>query len=191
LARKRQAIRCKAVKADGSPCGCYAISGGDLCAWHGGRRKAVKRAAVERVVTAQAVELAGRYVPGSVGASVDVPAALAAIIVELRSFAGFMGERLAEFTADEWRYDHPDRPAILAEVKLYQRALDQAGRILVDVGRLGIEAAITSQAAHLERGRAESVVRAFDAATAGLPAEQRHQLAVVFAAILLTGGPPG
>ncbi len=188
MARKRQARRCKAVKSDGTHCKGWAITGGDLCSWHCAP-KAVKRAVAERVATAKAAELVGRYVPGSVGAPVDVPAALAAIIVELRSFASFMGERLAEFTADEWRYDHPDRPAILAEVRLYQKALDQAGRILVDVGRLGIEAAIVSQASKLERARAEQVVRAFDLAVAGLPEEQRRTVTNYFAAALMLGEP--
>ncbi len=191
MARKRQAIKCKAIKENGEPCGGWAITGGTVCSWHGGQTMAVKNKAAERVATAQAAELAARYVPGSVGAPVDVPAQLAGVITELRSFSRFMGERLAEFTAEEWHYSHPDRPAILAEIKVYQHALDQAGRILIDVGRLGIEAAIAKQASRLERARAESVVAAFDTATAGLPDELRRQLAVVFAAVLLTGGPPG
>ena len=188
MAKKRQAVRCKAVKADGSQCRGWAITGGELCKWHGAP-KAVRRAAAERVATAKAVQLAARYVPGSAGTPVDVPAQLAAIIAELRSFASFMGERLAEFTAEEWRYDHPDRPAILQEIRLYQRALDQAGRILVDVGRLGIEAAIVGQASKLERARAEQVVRAFDLATAGLPDEQRRAVTGYFVGALLLGEP--
>jgi hypothetical protein len=187
MARKRQARRCKATKANGEPCGGWAITGGTVCARHGGQYKAVKRAAAERVATGKAIELAARYVPGSAGTPVDVPAALAAVIGEIRSFAQFMGQRLAEFTEAEWHYTHPDRAAILAEVRVYQKALDQAGRILIDVGRLGIEAAIAKQASQLERARAESIIAAFDAATAGLPDEQRHQLKIVFAGGLLLG----
>jgi hypothetical protein len=188
MARKRQAIKCKATKENGDRCKGWAITGGDLCSWHGGRRKAVKRAAAERVAEAKAADLVARYVPGSVGTPVDVPASLAAIITELRGFASFLGERLAELTGAEWHYSHPDRAAIRAEIGLYQRALDQAGRVLVDVGRLGLEAAIVQQAAFLERARAESVIRAFDAATAGLPDELRRQVGIVFATTLLAPG---
>ncbi len=179
-------VTCTAIaKSTGKRCGRAPLKGSKVCIMHGASAGQVRRKAADRVATAEAIDVVGRYVPGSVGTPVDVPAALAAIIGELRAFSAFMGQRMAELTASEWRYDHPDRPAIRAEVALYTRALDQAARILVDIGRLGVEAAIAKQASQIERARAESITSAFHTAAAGLPDEQRHQLAVVFAATLL------
>jgi hypothetical protein len=150
------------------------MTGQEVCGRCGGKSPQAKRAAARRVTEAKALEVVARYAPNG-GQAVDVPAALAAIISEIRGFAAFMGERLAAFTADEWHYSHPDRDKILAEVRVYERAIDRAGRILVEVGRLGVEAAIAGVAERLERGRAERIVAAFEAAVAAMPDDLRRE----------------
>jgi len=154
---KRRALKCKGHKPDGTACANYAMAGQEVCGRCGGKSPQAKRKAAERITEAKALQVVGRYSPNG-GTSADVPQALAAIIAEIRGFAAFMGQRLAEFTAEEWHYTHPDRDKILAEVHVYERAIERAGRILVDVGRLGIEAAIVGQQERLERARAERIV---------------------------------
>jgi hypothetical protein len=168
MVAKRRALRCKGHRPDGSPCPNYAMAGQEVCSRCGGKSPQAKRKAAERITEAKAVEVFRRYSPDG-GAPADVPQALAAILAEIRHFAAFMGDRLAEFTAEEWHYSHPDRDKILAEVRVYERAIERAGRILVDIGRLGIEAAIVEQQGRLERARAERIVAAFDAVVASLP----------------------
>lgn len=45
MARVRQARRCQAHRADGEPCGAYAITGGYVCRVHGGASGRVRHAA--------------------------------------------------------------------------------------------------------------------------------------------------
>ena len=52
MARKRQARRCKARRSDGQPCRAYAITGGVVCAAHGGRAPRVRQEARVRHVRA-------------------------------------------------------------------------------------------------------------------------------------------
>jgi hypothetical protein len=50
VARKRQARRCEARRSDGQPCGAFAITGGWVCAAHGGSARRVRHAARARQV---------------------------------------------------------------------------------------------------------------------------------------------
>jgi hypothetical protein len=154
-----------------------ASHGSNVCTSHGAAAPQVRARAAERVAEAQAIELLGRYSPNGDRAPVDVPGSLAAIISEIRAFAVFMGDRLAEFTAAEWHYSHPDRYKILAEVRVYERAVERAGKILIEVGRLGVEAAVAGQAERLERARAERIVEGVQAGLdyMGLTLEQRKR----------------
>jgi hypothetical protein len=163
------------------------MNGQQVCGSHGGRTGQAKAAAARRVTAAKTVAVFERYSPNGHQVPADVPHALAAIIAEIRAFASFMGDRLAEFTAAEWHYSHPDRDKIRAEIVLYERALDRAGRILVDVGRLGIEAKIAGQLERLERSRAERIVEGFEIAldTLQLDEEQREKVPGVLSALLL------
>lgn len=52
MARKRQARRCKARRSDGQPCRAYAITGGVVCAAHGGSAAHVRYQARLRQVRA-------------------------------------------------------------------------------------------------------------------------------------------
>jgi hypothetical protein len=185
---KRRALKCKGHKPDSSPCPNYAMAGQEVCGRCGGKSPQAKRKAAERITEARAIEVFRRYSPNE-GDPVDVPQALAAIIAEIRHFAAFMGDRLAEFTEEEWHYSHPHRDKILDEIKLYERAIDRAGRILVDVGRLGIEAAIAGQQGRLERARAERIVTDFETVLGTLPlsGEERDRAHGMMAYLLMAG----
>lgn len=64
-------------------------------------------------------------------------------------------------------------------VVLYERALDRAGRFLLDLAKLGIEAAIADQADRLERRRAQRIVDGFSAALDTLDLDERQRDEVV------------
>jgi hypothetical protein len=53
VARNRQALRCSARRTDGQPCGAYAITGGTVCAAHGGSAPAVRASAELRYWSAR------------------------------------------------------------------------------------------------------------------------------------------
>jgi hypothetical protein len=50
----RWAIRCRAHRGDGSPCGRWAIRGGYVCPKHGGASPQARRKARERLIEATA-----------------------------------------------------------------------------------------------------------------------------------------
>jgi hypothetical protein len=104
---------------------------------HGGAAGQVQAAAARRVAEAAALVMYEAYSPAPNGdGPVDVAAELLRLVAEVRRFADFTGGRVAALTAGEWR---PDEPRAAAEVALYERALDRAGRVLAEVGRLGLE----------------------------------------------------
>jgi hypothetical protein len=92
------------------------------------------------VAEAQALAMYERYTPDGHGSNghgpVDVLAELGRLVAEVRRFADFTGARVAALTAGDWR---PDEPRAAAELALYERALDRAGRLLTEVTRLGLE----------------------------------------------------
>jgi hypothetical protein len=171
------------AKATGGPCRNYPEPGGRVCWLHGGRAPQARRKAAERVVEAKALEVYQRYAPDGDG-PVDVLAELAHLVAVVTRFARFAETRLAALGEDDWQ---PGNPELLAEVRMFERAQEAAGRLLVDVARLGIEAAVTSQAERLERSRAGRIVEAFEVAVGALDLSdgQRGRAGAAMAALLL------
>jgi hypothetical protein len=98
VARNRQALRCSARRTDGQPCGAYAITGGTVCAAHGGSAPAVRASAQLRYWSARtgyAFDTAYKRWRGEVR-EWQVPRVLAA--------AGVLGISPAEVTEFELGY---------------------------------------------------------------------------------------
>ncbi|MET8862288.1 hypothetical protein ABZW11_04935 [Nonomuraea sp. NPDC004580] len=61
-------------------------------------------------------------------------------------------ERVAQLSEEQWRHtDDRGGEQLRAEIALYERALDRAGRVLADIARLRIDerlTAITEEQAH-------------------------------------------
>jgi hypothetical protein len=187
---KRQ---CRATAAGtGERCRLPPIIGGFTCHKHGSSARQVKAAAARRVTEAKALAVWQAYSPNGEARPVDVLAELAHLVAVVTGFARFAEARLAALGEDDWQPDNPAREAVMAEVRMFERAQEAAGRILVDVAKLGIEAAVVSQAERLERSRAERIVEAFEVALGvlDLPAGQRARAGAAMAAMLLhlTGG---
>lgn len=149
------------AKTTGGPCRNYPAPGGRVCWLHGGRAPQVRRKAAERVAQARAVEVYQRYASPDGDGPVDVVAELVHLVAVVTGFARFAETRLAALGEGDWQ---PGNEATAAEVHMFERAQEAAGRLLVDVARLGIEAQITSAAERLERARADRIVEAFRAA---------------------------
>ncbi len=53
MTSKRPALRCRAMRTNGNPCGNYAMVGARVCHAHGGRAPQVRGAALRRLQTAE------------------------------------------------------------------------------------------------------------------------------------------
>ena len=126
--------RCVATASGtGERCRKAAIRGGTVCGTHGGSVGRVKGAAQRREAESAALAAYSRYSPNGDGQGVDVVAALTELAAEVRRFADWTGARVEAMTSAAWT---PDDPRAAAEFGLYERALDRAGKLLADMGRL-------------------------------------------------------
>ena len=109
------------------------------CKLHGGATRTHSVWAKRRLVEQEARELMEKYAPAA--APVEDPLnELLAVAGEIRAFKDFLGERVAEMRAEEWRFgDAKGTEQLRAEIALYERALDRTARVLGDLARLGIE----------------------------------------------------
>jgi hypothetical protein len=132
---KRQCVR--TVLATGERCRNAPIKGGTVCHKHGGSAPQVKAAAARRVAEGKALAKFERYSPNGRSAEpVDVLAELAVLVREVTAFKDFAADRLRALTADDWRAADA---GVAAEVAMFERAADHAGRLLTDVARLGLQ----------------------------------------------------
>ena len=152
MARKRQARKCAAHCTDGRPCRGYAVAGGAVCAAHGGRVPQVKAAAARRVAEAAAHAAYQRYSRNG-DRPVDVLAQLEHLVGVVTHFAGFAESRVAALGEDAWRLDNPARDQILAEIRMFERAQQAAGRLLTDVVRLDLYGRQVAQAKQIATWR--------------------------------------
>lgn len=175
-------------KRTGQRCKRAPVIGGTTCWVHGGAAGQVQRKAAERVAEARALATFEHYSPTGRGPEpVDVLAELAVLVREVTAFKDFMADRLRALTADDWRAADA---GVAAEVALFERAADRAGRLLVDVSRLGIEdleRRASDKRALLERARAERIVTGFEEALSmlDLTDRQRERVPGLLASLLL------
>jgi hypothetical protein len=122
----------------GHRCHQSARQGTNVCGSHGAAAGQVRAAAQRRVAEAGALALWQRYSANGDGpAPVDVAVELSRLVAEVRRFADFTGARVEALSRGAWR---PDDPRAAAEVALYTGALAEARKLLLGVGRLGLEA---------------------------------------------------
>ncbi len=128
--------RCTAHKRDGQRCRRSAVRGSTVCFSHGGAAPQVKLAAARREADAAAAATLERWTPPANGTPVDVFGELGNLAARLVSFCDFATARLAALDGDAWA----ERSEVTeAEVRMFQVASAQAGRVLDSVARLGLE----------------------------------------------------
>jgi hypothetical protein len=116
----------------------FAMPGATVCRLHGGLAPQVQRKAAERVIEEHARQVAKAYAVEHIDIS-DPIGALMQLAAEVVGFKNFIAERVTELRTEEWRYGTLGGEQLRAEVAVYERAMDRAGRLLVDINRLGLE----------------------------------------------------
>lgn len=134
MAKRRQARKCTGRRTDGNPCGNYAVNGATVCAAHGGRAPQVKAKARENLAEERLERLLYRYQAEPCASPLEALQRLAGRALALEQA---IGEKVNELTAIRYENDHGEQ--LRAEVAVLERAMDRAGRLLVDIAKLNIE----------------------------------------------------
>lgn len=176
-------IPCKgrSTSRGGAPCDAYAVHGATVCSAHGGRAPQVIAAAQRRLAEAKVTQTLSRQLGPIKAVPVrDTLGRLSQLAGEMDAWKLVVGERVAELR-ELGDGDGRVRP----EVLIFERALKNLGRLLVDIGRLDLD----ERMARLDRATAQAMADLFDRAMvrAGLsPAVQqgvREAFAVEVAAL--------
>jgi hypothetical protein len=131
-------MRCTARRTDGEPCGNHAIKGGTVCRYHGGSAPQVQAAAKQRLAEAEARKAMERYTPDRKPMENPVEALLS-LASEIEGWRDYLAARVSELEQADWRRDHRAGEQLNAMISLYERSLDRAAKVLVDLGKLGIQ----------------------------------------------------
>ena len=158
--------RCTArSRRSGERCGRAATPGTNVCASHGSKAPAVRRAAARRVAQAAAEQAVQRTVADR------GPLSLSDVYAELLSTAGtvvawrdLLTARLDELDGRLTYTDGGGTERVKADVQLFTRALDQATRTLELIGRLDLD----SRTAALSRRQGEAIAGVIRQVLAGV-----------------------
>lgn len=145
--------RCTAHNRQGDRCGRAATPGTNVCANHGSKIPAVRRAAARRVAQNDAEKAVRRTVADR------GPLTLAEVYGELLATAGtvvawrdLLTDRLAELPSFSY-VDRNGVERIRGDIVLFQKTLDQATRTLELIGRLDLD----SRSAALSKRQGEAI----------------------------------
>ncbi len=119
----------------GRACGNYPIHGSSVCRYHGGAAPRVKNAAAVRVVEEKVRRKLGRVTSLPVENPLEELSELAG---KAKAWMATCEEHMAEL--ERLRYSTEGGEHIRGEVVLFERAVEQCRKILVDVARLDIDA---------------------------------------------------
>jgi hypothetical protein len=94
-------------------------------------------AAARRVAEGKVLAAYERHLPNGDGpAPVDVLGELGRLVAEVTRFKDFAATRIEALSGEQWAAHDP---ATAAEVAMFERACDRAGRLLVDIARFGLD----------------------------------------------------
>lgn len=130
-------VTCSATaKSTGQRCRRAPLKGSSVCLVHGASAGQVRAAAARRVTEAKVLAVYEKFVPNGHG-PVDVVAELERLVAKVVGFSDFATARIEALTSQQWaEFD----PRTQAEIALFQQVLRDAGRLLTEVARLGLDA---------------------------------------------------
>lgn len=129
-------VTCSATaKSTGERCRRAPLKGSSVCVVHGGSAPQVRVAAARRLGEAQALAVYEKFSPNCTS-PVDVVAELGRLLERVTSFADFAAARIEALTGEQWA---AFSPRTAAEVDMFRRALRDAGRLLTETARLGLD----------------------------------------------------
>jgi hypothetical protein len=98
----------------------------------------VRRKAAQRLAEAEAHKAVAKYAPDREPMAKPVEALLS-LASEIEGWREYLAVRVGELEQADWRRDHRAGEQLHATIALYERSMDRAARILVDLGKLGIQ----------------------------------------------------
>lgn len=178
---------CAAHRRDGLPCTQRALAGQRVCRMHGGKTPGALAKGRENMLVAK---VAGQVAELGFEPVTDPLAAYAEHVGEVLAFRDLCRQQLNELTT--WvGFNKDEEEFARALVVVYERALDRAGRQLVEMLRIGLDAAALGAAKERpSREQAEALRRVIDELLAGLDlsAAQHAKVPAALAAAIKTEG---
>ena len=172
--------QCSAHNRQGKPCGRQAMTGGAVCDLHGGKSPGARQRAAQRRAEAGALRALDREGVEPVRDPVGALQQLAGEVLRLKDI---LAERVAELQS--WRYESRlGAEQLRAELGLLERAQDRAGRLLLDLAKLGLD----ERAARLTEQQAALMAASVRAALAACGLEDRIDLLAAIADEMRTVG---
>lgn len=167
MAKKRQARKCKGTRTNGQPCGNWAMNGSTVCHSHGGRAPQVKAAAAARMAEERVERLLYRYQAEPTADPLEALQRLAGRALAMEQAIGNLVNNLEDLRFT----DEKGAEQLRSEVVILERAMDRAGKLLVDIAKLNIE----ERLAKVTERQTEIMQAALDASMTemGYPPDQR------------------
>jgi len=165
--------RCSGHNVSGLPCRRYPTAGANVCMKHGAAAPQVKAAARRRLAESKVRKALDEVEIREV----DNPLAeLRKLTGEVVAWKDVLASHVANLT-EQMRYtDDKGAEQLRAEVALYERALDRAGKFLEMWARLGIDAMLAEMTVRVTEGQVAALTRGLDAyRTAAGVGEYEHQ----------------
>jgi hypothetical protein len=163
--------RCTATSSrTGERCRAHPVLGATVCVAHGGRAPQVRAAAARRLADAKLRKALDQVEVREVD---DALAEFRRLMSEVVAFKDLAAAHVAALEDRIRSTDHVGAEQLRAEVSLYERALDRAGKLLGDWVRLGIE----ERMARVHEAQAAALGAALDKglAAAGVTVDQRRR----------------
>jgi hypothetical protein len=136
---------CQHYSTNGKRCTTKVLEGYPLCKTH------IKNATIEDIALVRSKDIAfdkmtGRYVTNPLEE-------LAGLVSEVLTYKDYCAQQVARLRGEE-RYEGRSGEQLRAEVALYERSLDRAGKLLVEWSRLNIDDRLT----RIEEAKAATIL---------------------------------
>lgn len=154
--------QCEHYFRSGKQCTAKPVNGFPLCQTH------IERASVEEIALVRGKDVAFDKIQGNV--IVNPLEELANLVSEVILYKDYCAEQVAKLRGDH-RYEGRSGEQLRAEVALYERSLDRAGKLLIEWSRLNIDERLM----RIEEAKAMTIIEVIRRAltSAELSEEQR------------------